>query len=60
MPELTTDQDYDFSLVHLTGYRCPVVLELFRHDVPIAAAALFVGVILGYAWARAAYTTFVR
>lgn len=36
-------------------YRNPLRLEIGRHVVPLAMAILFLGVALGYAWARAAY-----
>lgn len=58
MSELS-NAEYDLSLVELEGYRCPIVWELWAHVVPAVMATLFLGVVLGYAWAKAAHH-FVR
>lgn len=58
MSELSKTE-LDFSLVTVESYRCPIMWELWQHVVPAVMAALFIGVILGYVWAKAAYH-FVR
>ena len=44
----------------LEWHRCPIRLELVREVLPLLIGVFLVAIALGYAWARAAYTSFVR
>jgi hypothetical protein len=44
----------------LEYHRNPYRLELFREVVPLVVFVFFVALFLGYSWARAAYSAFVR
>lgn len=51
---------YDLGRIRVEWHRNPIKLELVRHVIPLGIWIFFVALAIGYAWAKAAYTNFVR
>lgn len=48
------------DMIPYEWFRNPIRLELVRHVIPLGVFIFFIAMAIGYAWARAAYSSFFR